>query len=121
MRNTLFLVAILASFAVNAQFNTTLRSNLPYDTGVNDIWGYVAPDGIEYAIVGLETGVELLEVAFFAAEVQLAAQRALKLGNGLYRAVRGEFRQPLDQLRKAGQHVQILVDDLLDTHKINMD
>ncbi|MTB51047.1 choice-of-anchor B family protein [Lewinella sp. W8] len=63
MRNTLFLLALCASFTVNAQFNTTLRSNLPYNTGVNDIWGYVAPDGTEYAIVGLETGVSFVSLA----------------------------------------------------------
>jgi choice-of-anchor B domain-containing protein len=63
MRNTLILLALCASFALHAQFNTTLRSNLSYDTGVNDIWGYVAPDGTEYAIVGLETGVSFVSLA----------------------------------------------------------
>ena len=46
-----------------AQLNTTLRDNLDYSANVNDVWGYVAPDGTEYAIVGLETGVSFVSLA----------------------------------------------------------
>lgn len=60
----LFLLGFLAlSTALSAQLNTTLRSNLPYDQAVNDIWGYVAPDGTEYAIVGLQRGVSFVSLA----------------------------------------------------------
>ena len=46
-----------------AQLNTTLRSNLQYNDNVNDIWGYTAPDGTEYAIVGLNGGVSFVSLA----------------------------------------------------------
>lgn len=60
----LFLLGFLAlSTALSAQLNTTLRSNLPYDDSVNDVWGYVAPDGTEYAIVGLLNGVSFVSLA----------------------------------------------------------
>ena len=45
------------------QLNMSLRSHLQYDTDLNDIWGYVAPDGSEYAIVGLRNGVSIVDVS----------------------------------------------------------
>ncbi|MCP9235353.1 choice-of-anchor B family protein [Lewinella sp. JB7] len=59
---TLFLL-LLGATPLLSQFNATLRSNLDYDTGVNDIWGYVAPDGTEYALVGLDRGVSVVSLA----------------------------------------------------------
>ncbi len=60
----LLLLAIMACSAIlSAQLNSTLRSNLEYDDGVNDIWGYVAPDGTEYAIVGVLNGVSFVSLA----------------------------------------------------------
>lgn len=58
--------------SVNAQietFNTTLRDSMRFMTvdnslsPVNDIWGYVAPDGTEYALVGLRDGVSIVNLA----------------------------------------------------------
>ena len=63
MTRLLLLLFVAFSATASAQLNTTLRDNLPYDTGVNDIWGYVAPDGTEYAIVGLTTGVSFVSLA----------------------------------------------------------
>jgi len=59
------LISVLFAFTsvLSAQLNTTLRSNLDYDEGVNDVWGYVAPDGTEYAIVGLLNGVSFVSLA----------------------------------------------------------
>ena len=51
------------STILSAQLNSTLRSNLEYDDGVNDVWGYVAPDGTEYAIVGVLNGVSFVSLA----------------------------------------------------------
>ncbi len=45
------------------QLNVTLRSNLDYAESVNDVWGYVAPDGTEYAIVGMTTGISIVSLA----------------------------------------------------------
>ncbi|MFK8162661.1 MAG: choice-of-anchor B family protein [Lewinella sp.] len=59
-----FLFGLLACTAMlSAQLNTTLRDNLDYDQAVNDIWGYVAPDGTEYAIVGTQTGTSFVSLA----------------------------------------------------------
>ena len=47
------------SLLVSAQLNVELISNVNYTAergGGNDIWGYVAPDGSEYAVVGTVNG-----------------------------------------------------------------
>ncbi|WP_187467272.1 choice-of-anchor B family protein [Neolewinella lacunae] len=64
MMQRFLLLALLAySSLLTAQLNTTLRANLPYNDGVNDVWGYAAPDGTEYAIVGLVNGVSFVSLA----------------------------------------------------------
>ena len=67
-----FLMACLVIPAI-AQFNLTLRSNVTYPSGLNDIWGWVDEDtGIEYALVGRRDGVSIvsLEDLDNAVEVQ---------------------------------------------------
>lgn len=55
---------LLAGLTVYAQaFNTTLRDNLDYPQDLNDVWGYVAPDGTEYALVGTRTGFSIVSLA----------------------------------------------------------
>ena len=44
------------------QFNTTLRGNVDFGVGVNDVWGYVDPEGAEYALVGLDTGLAVIDL-----------------------------------------------------------
>ena len=63
MRFFLPLLLALCSLSTQAQLNTTLRSNLNFGVGVNDIWGYVSPAGTEYALVGLTTGVAIVSLA----------------------------------------------------------
>ena len=63
MKQLLLAFLLAASAGLSAQLNATLRSNLDYTDGVNDIWGYTAPDGTEYAIVGLETGISFVSLA----------------------------------------------------------
>lgn len=66
-----FLFALFSLATVNAQtvqeidtFNTQLRAQFYYDgIGVNDIWGYAAPDGTEYALVGLGNGLSIVSLA----------------------------------------------------------
>ncbi len=59
----LLLAGLAIALNVNAQLNTRLLSNLKYDSKLNDIWGYQAPDGTEYALVGLRSGVSIVSLA----------------------------------------------------------
>ncbi|MEO0732691.1 MAG: choice-of-anchor B family protein [Bacteroidota bacterium] len=63
MKQLLLLGLLALQTTLFAQLNTSLRSQLDYDQPVNDVWGYVAPDGTEYAIVGLQTGVSFVSLA----------------------------------------------------------
>ena len=45
-----------------AQLNMTLQDSLDYNVGVNDVCGWVAEDGTEYALVGLNTGVSIVDI-----------------------------------------------------------
>ena len=47
------------TFLGNAQLNMTLQSHVDFLGSGNDIWGYVAPDGTEYAIVGTTIGTRV--------------------------------------------------------------
>ncbi|MEP6794967.1 MAG: hypothetical protein ABJB16_11615, partial [Saprospiraceae bacterium] len=44
------------------QLNMTLQDSMDYNVGVNDVCGWVAPDGREYALVGLNTGVSIVAI-----------------------------------------------------------
>lgn len=63
MKHFLLFCLLALSSTLFSQLNSTLRSQLDYDDSVNDIWGYVAPDGTEYAIVGLVTGISFVSLA----------------------------------------------------------
>ncbi len=52
----------VGGFTVLAQYNLTYRDKIVYSQGVNDVWGYVSPGGNEYAIVGTQTGVAVVNV-----------------------------------------------------------
>ncbi len=56
---TLFLIPTSFLFA---QLNMTLKSHIQYNEDLNDVWGYVAPDGREYAMVGARNGVSIVDV-----------------------------------------------------------
>jgi len=58
--------------ALSAQLNTTLLSHLPYEEELNDIWGYVSPDGTEYALVGANGGVSIVSLAEPSAPEEVA-------------------------------------------------
>lgn len=63
----LILLSLLASFCrVDAQsnFNVQFRSQLPYGTAVelSNIWGYVDSLGNEYALVGAQNGLSIVDV-----------------------------------------------------------
>lgn len=42
---------------LSAQQNLDLVGFLPYSEALSDVWGYVAPDSTEYALVGAFNGV----------------------------------------------------------------
>jgi choice-of-anchor B domain-containing protein len=63
MKHFLVLSLLALSTTLFSQLNTTLRSQLDYDVAVNDVWGYVAPDGTEYAIIGIDNGVSFVSLA----------------------------------------------------------
>jgi len=55
------IVILLCCNYSKAQTQLNLLGQLPYADGLNDIWGYAA-NGNEYAIVGLVTGVSIVDV-----------------------------------------------------------
>jgi choice-of-anchor B domain-containing protein len=63
MRLLISALAILSTLAARAQLNATLAGRLEYDQELNDIWGYVAPDGTEYALVGTTRGLSIVSLA----------------------------------------------------------
>lgn len=45
-----------------AQLNVEYQSQVEYNVNLNDVWGYVAPNGDEYALVGLNNGVSIVDL-----------------------------------------------------------
>lgn len=60
-----FLFFITFSIIISAQNNVTFLSNLnPHPAaGYANIWGYVAPNGTEYALLGVGTGTSIISLA----------------------------------------------------------
>ena len=60
----LLCLAVFLGFTTLAQqrLNMTLLSNLDYENRLSDVWGYVAPDGTEYALVTLDNGISIVDV-----------------------------------------------------------
>ena len=46
-----------------SQLNMSLLSQIDYPATLNDVWGWESPDGIEYALVGLQNGVSIVSLA----------------------------------------------------------
>jgi len=44
------------------QLNVELLSQVSYNSSGNDVWGYTAPNGDEYAIMGLRNGVSIVDI-----------------------------------------------------------
>jgi len=70
LSNTLFfpiLLFLLFSFysvqlSAQAAKNVTLKGQLSYSDELNDIWAYVDGNGHEYALVGVQTGVSIVDI-----------------------------------------------------------
>ncbi len=69
------LLAVIVLLRLGAQLNAELVGNLDYDVDVNDVWGYVAPDGTEYALLGLYDGVAVISLADPANPVEVGRVR----------------------------------------------
>ncbi|MEO1409116.1 MAG: choice-of-anchor B family protein [Bacteroidota bacterium] len=54
--------ALFCTTLLSAQLNMTLRSEVTYPEALSDIWGYHDGQGREYALVGLNTGVNIQDV-----------------------------------------------------------
>ncbi|MEM9992026.1 MAG: choice-of-anchor B family protein, partial [Bacteroidota bacterium] len=68
---SLFISLLSIPTLLLGQMNTSLISQLNYDAPVNDIWGYVATDSTEYAIVGLQNGVSVVSLADASTPVEV--------------------------------------------------
>lgn len=67
-RKLLFLFFIVSIFGIQAQtsgsLNVTFLGQVSYPGNqLSNLWGYVAPDGTEYAVVGTENGVSIVSLA----------------------------------------------------------
>ncbi len=63
MKKTLLLFSLVfIHISLFGQLNMTYISNVTYNEDLNDIWGYVAPNGDEYALVGLRNGVSIVSL-----------------------------------------------------------
>ena len=63
----LFLSFLCTCVSAQSAFNSTLRDRINYGGGLNndlnDVWGYVAPNGMEYALVGLYNRLSIVSLA----------------------------------------------------------
>lgn len=64
MKKVILLLVILIATSAFAQKNLSFLGNLTYGSiELSDIWGYVDTAGNEYALVGLQTGVSIVDVS----------------------------------------------------------
>lgn len=59
----LLFTSLQFNFAQSERFKISLIDSLDYEPTLNDIWGYVAPSGREFALVGMTSGVSIVEVS----------------------------------------------------------
>ncbi len=63
MKKTILILLLAGLWSVsNAQLNMSLLSHLEYDIDLNDIWGWADGEGKEYALVGAQNGVSIVDV-----------------------------------------------------------
>ena len=58
----LFLILNLSLFSQD-KLNIEKVGQLSYDRGLNDVWGYTDAAGAEYALVGLDSGVSIVDIS----------------------------------------------------------
>ena len=59
------LLSVLLTLSVYSQdkLNIEKVGQLSYDRGLNDVWGYTDASGIEYALVGLDSGISIVDIS----------------------------------------------------------
>ncbi len=62
MRLFITLCFCLISIFSVAQLNVELLGEVSYNSAGNDIWGYTAPDGNEYALMGTQRGLSIVNI-----------------------------------------------------------
>lgn len=67
-----FIIFLAETIPVFGQLNTELVSKFSYDHDLNDVWGWTAPDSIEYALVGTVQGVSIISLKNPAQPTQVA-------------------------------------------------
>ncbi len=65
LRWSFSLQALLFSLCLFSQdkLNIEKIGQLTYDKGLNDVWGYTDPNGTEYALVGLDSGISVVDIS----------------------------------------------------------
>lgn len=66
------LIFALISTTAFSQLNIEFLAKVTYPGKANDIWGYEAADGTEYAIVGLKEGISIVDLSIPTAPVEVA-------------------------------------------------
>jgi len=62
MKFNFSVILVLSTSLLMGQLNMELLSTVPYDSDGHDVWGYNAPDGSEYAIMGTVAGVSIVNI-----------------------------------------------------------
>ena len=62
MKNRIIIFTLLISVIFSQSWNTTFIGQLDYPQFVNDVWGYKADNGKEYALVGTSLGTAVVDV-----------------------------------------------------------
>lgn len=76
MKNTIFILFCVATMFLQAQvqpaLNMSLVGKLAYPSQqLSSLWGYAAPDGTEYAIVGTDSGTSIVSLANPATPIEV--------------------------------------------------
>lgn len=62
---------VLMTGTLFAQLGLTLAGQREYQVPINDIWGYTDPTGHEYALVGMQNGVSIVDLAVPSSPIEL--------------------------------------------------
>lgn len=60
---SLLFISLFLYTQLAAQLNMSLVGRIDYQLTLNDVWGWVAPDGTEYALVGTKKGLSIVSLA----------------------------------------------------------
>jgi len=108
IKKILFLTAIFFNVLL-AQTNITLLSNLDqhHSAGYNDIWGYVDPQGNEYALMGVGNGTSIISLANPSNPVEVAF---IPGPSSIWRDIKvhGQYAYTVTEATSTGRGLQII-------------